>query len=59
MSFNSLKNKPEDVVRAWNETIKLTAKLKKLQEKKKILAEKQHNIKGIRDGILAVDTSND
>ena len=40
MSFNSLNNKPEDVVKAWRETIKLTAKLKKLQEKKKKLAKR-------------------
>ena len=40
MSFNSIKNKPEDVVKAWRETIKLTAKLKKLQDKRKKLAQK-------------------
>ena len=40
MSFNSLKNKPEDVVKAWRETIKLTAKLKKLKDNKKKLAQR-------------------
>ena len=29
MSFNSLNNKPEDVVKAWKETAKLAKKLKK------------------------------
>tara|TARA_B100000809_G_C14956186_1_gene465662 strand:+ start:128 stop:379 length:252 start_codon:yes stop_codon:yes gene_type:complete len=29
MSFNSLNNKPEDVVKAWKETRKLAEKLKK------------------------------
>lgn len=43
MSFNSLKNKPEDVVNAWRETIKLTAKLKKLKDKKKKIAQQAND----------------
>ena len=34
MSFNSLNNKPEDVIKAWKETAKLAKKLKEKQDLK-------------------------